>query len=99
MTAEFFALKMGHTTDDRDGNHAAAHGAYKDFRKYKELQTRMQEQVHFMDRDLSFAPTATAARASRVEAVDITKEEFMNAAAALGFVMTFDQLDQAFVNM
>jgi predicted phosphoribosyltransferase len=52
---------MGHGTDDRDVHHAAAHGAYKDFRKYKELQTRMQEQVNLMDHDLSFAPTATAA--------------------------------------
>jgi len=57
MTAGFHTLKMGSDTGDT-GDQAAAHDAYKDFRKYKELEGRMQEQVSRMHKDLSFETAA-----------------------------------------
>ena len=49
MTREFYNLKMG---NDDPNSAAAAHRAYKDFRRYKELGLRMQVQLDNMHKEL-----------------------------------------------
>lgn len=70
VTFDTFNLKMGNVTSDDGTNAAAAHKAYKDFRKFKELGTRMQHQLNSMHEELSVLETAPDGSETDLKRID-----------------------------